>query len=40
MDRTVVRVDDILVTGENTKEHMKNLGRVLEIVEKNGLRLK
>jgi len=40
VERTIARVDDILITGVNTKEHLQNLGKVLDIVEKNGLRLK
>jgi len=37
---TIVRVDDILVTGENDEEHLDNLGKVLQVLEENGLRLK
>jgi len=40
IDKTVVRVDDILITGATTKEHLENLGRVLQVIEENGLRLK
>ena len=38
--RTIVRVDDILVTGESDKQHVENLKEVLEVCRKNGLRLK
>ena len=38
--RTIVRVDDILITGKDDEEHLKNLNMVLEILKKNGLRLK
>ena len=38
--RTVVRVDDILITGATAQEHLENLGDVLRIIEENGLRLK
>ena len=38
--RTVVRVDDILVTGEDTQQHLENLGSVLRSLKANGLRLK
>jgi hypothetical protein len=37
---TIVRVDDILVTGKNDREHLDNLEKVLDIMMKNGLRLK
>ena len=33
-------MDDILVTGINDTEHLKNLRRVLEILKNSGLRLK
>ena len=33
-------IDDILVTGANDDEHLRNLGRVLERLEKHGLRIK
>ena len=36
----VIRIDDILVTGINDTEHLKNLRRVLEILKNSGLRLK
>jgi predicted aspartyl protease len=37
---TIVRVDDILITGKNDEEHMKNLEMVLKVVQEHGLRLK
>ena len=37
---TVVRVDDILITGRNDEEHLANLGMVLEVLKNNGLRLR
>ena len=37
---TIVRVDDILVTGGNDQEHLQNLELVLKVMEENGLRLK
>ena len=38
--RTIVRVDDILVTGCNEEEHFANLEKVLEVLRSNGLTLK
>ena len=38
--RTIVRVDDILVTGEDDKEHIGNLEKVLKALLRNGLQLK
>ena len=38
--RTVVRVDDILITGKDKEEHLRNLREVLQVCKKNGLRLK
>ena len=40
MPRTVVRVDDILITGKDDAEHLENLKQVLEVLKVNGLRLK
>ena len=37
---TIVRVDDILISGRNDREHLENVSRVLEVLHKNGLRLK
>ncbi len=37
---TTVRVDDILISGRNDDEHLKNLTEVLQILSVNGLRLK
>ena len=37
---TTVRVDDILISGRNDAEHLKNLTEVLQILSANGLRLK
>ena len=37
---TVVRIDDILVSGKNDEEHLENLGRVLQTLENAGLKLK
>ena len=37
---TVVRVDDILISGRNDREHLDNVSQVLEVLHKNGLRLK
>ncbi len=36
---TVVRVDDILVSGANDAEHLKNLEQVMTVLRDNGLRL-
>ena len=38
--RVVVYIDDILITGATEQEHLATLGRVLEVLEKYGLRLK
>ena len=38
--RVVVRIDDILVSGTNDEDHLKNLGTVLERLSKAGLRLR
>ena len=37
---TIVRVDDILITGRNDEEHVKNVAAVLKVVKENGLKLK
>ena len=37
---TVLRMDDILISGKNDSEHFQNLESVLDIVKKCGLRLK
>ena len=37
---TVLRMDDILISGKNDNEHFRNLENVLDIVKKSGLRLK
>ena len=37
---TIVRVDDILVSGRNDKEHLRNLEEVLKVLSNWGLRLK
>ena len=37
---TFVRVDDILVSGENDHEHLRNLSTVLDIIKQCGLKLK
>ena len=37
---TTVRVDDILISGRNDAEHLKNLTDVFQILSANGLRLK
>ena len=37
---TVLRIDDILISGENDSEYFHNLERILGIVRKCGLRLK
>ena len=37
---TVVRIDDILVSGRNDREHLANLERVLKTIQESGLRLK
>ena len=37
---TIVRVDDILITGRNDDEHVENLRRVLEVLKENGIRLR
>ena len=33
---TVVKIDDILITGKNDKEHLKNIEKVLEILNEVG----
>ena len=38
--RTVVRVDDILISGINDNDHLDNLEEVLRIMSESGLRLK
>ena len=38
--RRIVRVDDMLITGKDDKEHRKNLNMILKILKKNGIRLK
>ena len=38
--RTIVRVDDILITGKGDNEHFANLEKVLQMLQENGLRLK
>ena len=40
VDHTLVRVDDILVTGATDEEHMANLSQILSILKENGLRLR
>ena len=47
MDRLFARLpgiqcyqDDILITGRNDQEHLRNLERVLQILEENGLKVK
>eukprot|EP00057_Strongylocentrotus_purpuratus_P013236 XP_011667710.1 PREDICTED: uncharacterized protein K02A2.6-like [Strongylocentrotus purpuratus] len=35
-----VYLDDLLITGESTEEHLKNLKRVLDVLHEAGLRLK
>ena len=40
MPCTKVRVDDILISGKNNKEHLRNLSSVLSAIESSGLRLK
>ena len=40
MPMTVVRVDDILVTGKDDQEHLKNLDIVLSRLADAGLKLK
>ena len=40
MDHVVVFIDDILVTGRNEAEHLKNLNEVLSRLERAGMRLK
>ena len=37
---TLVRVDDIFISGKDNNEHLKNLATVLEIIENAGLHLK
>ena len=37
---TMVRVDDILISGRNNEEHLQNISVVLEVIQKEGLRLK
>ena len=37
---TMVRVDDILISGRNNEEHLQNLSVVLEVIQKEGLWLK
>ena len=37
---TMVRVDNILISGRNNEEHLQNLSVVLEVIQKEGLRLK
>ena len=37
---TVVRVDDILISGRNDEEHLSNLRKVLEILSESGLTLR
>ena len=37
---TIIRVDDILITGRTEKEHLGNLEKVLEVMLQNGLHLK
>lgn len=38
--RTKVRVDDILISGKDDEEHLRNLSSVLQVIESSGLRLK
>ena len=33
---TVVKIDDILITGKKDEEHLKNIGNVLEILNEVG----
>ena len=33
---TVVKIDDILVTGKNDEEYLKNIEKVLEILNEEG----
>ncbi len=40
LPQVIVRVDDILVTGNDDASHLKNLGAVLERLSAAGLRLK
>ena len=37
---TIVRVDDILISGENDQDHLSNVERVLKVLEGNKLRLR
>ena len=34
----VVKIDDILITGKNDEEHLKNIEKVLEILNEVGVR--
>ena len=36
----VISIDDILITGRTEKEHLRTLDKVLQIMEKAGMRLK
>ena len=36
----MLRIDDILVTGENDQEHLSNVEAVLRVMKSNGLNLK
>ena len=40
IDQTCCRVDDILITGQNDKEHMSNVKQVVDRLEQAGFRCK
>lgn len=40
IDGVEIVLDDILVTGKNRKEHQERLIKVLDILQKNGLKVK
>ena len=37
---TIVRMDDILISGESDDEHLQNLEKVFQILHKNGVKLR
>ena len=40
LEHVVVYIDDILITGRTEEEHLRTLGKVLQILEEAGMRLK